>query len=80
MNRMHYSVYAVERGGKFLKSDFRRFTLFPLEAVHFGSYSRAAEWAAKIGGKVIRVTIEHPGVYRDIGDLINTHVVSTEPA
>jgi hypothetical protein len=47
---MHYSVYAVERGGKFLKSDFRRFTLFPLEAVHFGSYSRAAEWAAKIGG------------------------------
>jgi hypothetical protein len=27
-----------------------------------------------------RITIEHPGAYRDVGDLINTRVVSTEPA
>jgi hypothetical protein len=80
MNRVHYSVYAAERGGKFLKSDFRRFTLTPLEAAHFASYSRAAERAARVGGKVVRVTIEHPGAYRDIGDLVNTRVVSTEPA
>ena len=58
MNRVHYSVYAVERGGKFLKSDFRRFTLTPLEAVHFASYSRAAERAARVGGKVVRVADE----------------------
>jgi hypothetical protein len=45
MNRVHYSVYAVERG---------------------------------VGGTVIRVTIEHPGVCRDLGE--NTRVVSTEPA
>jgi hypothetical protein len=52
MNRMRYSVYAVEKGGKFLlKSDLRRFTPAPLPAIHFANYSRAAERAAKVGGR-----------------------------
>ena len=80
MNRERYSVYAVEKGGKFLKSDFRSFTPDPLAAIHFAVYSRTADRAAKIGGKVVRITIEHPGAYRDVGDLINTRVVSREPA
>jgi hypothetical protein len=29
---------------------------------------------------VVRITIEHPGAYRDVGDLINTRVVNTELA
>ena len=80
MNRVRYSVYAVEKDGKFLRSDFRRFTPNPLAAIHFAMYSRTAERAAKMSAKVVRITIEHPGAYRDIGDLINTRVVSTEPA
>jgi hypothetical protein len=80
MNRVRYSVYAVKKGGKFLKNDFRSFTPDVLAAIHFANYPRTVERAAKIGGKVVRVTIEHPGAYRDIGDLINTRVVSTEPA
>jgi hypothetical protein len=33
-----------------------------------------------MGGTVVRIIIEHPGACRDIGDLINTRVVSTELA
>jgi hypothetical protein len=80
MNRMRYSVYAVEKGGKFLKSDLRRFTPAPLAAIHFANYSRAAERAAKIGGEVVKLTIEHPGVWRDIGDAISTGFISVEHA
>ncbi len=80
MSRKRYSVYAVEKGGKFLRNDFRSFTPDPLAAVHFADYSRTAKRAAKMGGKVIRITIEHPGTCRDIGDLINNRVVSTEIA
>ena len=80
MSRERYSVYAVEKGGKFLKNDFRSFTPDPLAAIHFADYSRTAERAAKMAGKVVRLTIEHPGAFRDIGDLINTRVVSAEPA
>jgi hypothetical protein len=77
---MNYSVYAIERGGKFLKSDLRRFTPAPLAAIHFANYSRAAERAAKTGGDVVKITIEHPGVWRDVGDVISTHVISIERA
>jgi hypothetical protein len=35
MSRERYSVYAVEKGGKFLKNDFRSFTPDPLAAIHF---------------------------------------------
>ena len=80
MSGTRYSVYAVEKGGKFLRSDFRRFTPSPLEAIHFARYSRAAERAAMMGGKVVKITIEHPGACRDVGDLINNRVVSTELA
>jgi hypothetical protein len=73
-------VYAIEKGGKFLKSDLRRFTPAPLAAIHFTNYSRAAERAAKTGGEVVKITIEHPGVWRDIGDVISTHVISVERA
>jgi hypothetical protein len=73
-----YSVYAVEKNGKFLRSDFRRFTPAPLEAIHFGRCARAAERAAMMGGKVVKITIEHPGACRDLGDIIETRVVSTE--
>jgi len=31
-----------------------------------------------IGGKVVTIAIEHPGACRDLGDLIDTHVVSIE--
>ena len=51
MNRVRYSVYAVEKGGKFLKSDFRSFTPDPLAAIHFAVYSRTAERAAKMAAK-----------------------------
>jgi hypothetical protein len=67
-----YSVYAVEKSGKFLRSDFRRFTPAPLQAIHFARNSRAAERAAIMGGKVVKNTIEHPGACRDLGDLIDT--------
>ena len=80
MHRVRYSVYAVEKGGKFLKNDFRSLTPDPLATIHFGDYSRTADREAKMGGKVVRITIEHPGAYRDIGDLINTRVVSLEHA
>ena len=80
MSRERYSVYAVKKGGKFLKNDFRSFTPDPLAAIHFADYSRTAERAAKTGGTVVRIIIEHPGACRDIGDLINTRVVSTELA
>ncbi len=73
-----YSVYAVEKGRKFLQSDFLRFTPNPLQAIHFARYSRAAERAAMMGGKVVEITIEHPGACRDVGDLINNRVVSTK--
>ena len=65
MSGLRYSVYAVEKNGKFLRS---------------ASYSRAAERAAKMGGKVAKITIQHPGACRDTGDLINTRVISAEPA
>ena len=80
MNRVRYSVYAVEKGGKFLKSDLRRFTPAPLAAIHFGNYSRAAERAAKMRGEVVKITIEQPGVWRDMGDAIRTHLISVERA
>ena len=80
MNGGRYSVYAVEKGGKFLRSDFRRFTPAPLQAIHFARYSRAAKRAAMMGGKVVKITIEHPGACRDLGDLIDTRVVTTELA
>ena len=76
MNGVRYSVYAVQK--KFLKSDLRHFTSAPLAALHFANYSRAAERAAKLGGEVVKITIEHPGACRDLGDLIDTRVVSTE--
>jgi hypothetical protein len=78
MSGVRYSVYVVEKGGKFLRSDFRRFTAAPLDAIHFARYSRAAERAAMMGGKVVKITIEHPGACRDLGDLIDTRVISTE--
>jgi hypothetical protein len=28
------------------------------------------------GWRGVKITIEHPGVWRDIGDVINTHVIS----
>lgn len=80
MRVARYSTYAVEKDGKFLKSDLRRFTAAPMAAIHFASYSRAAERAAKTGGEVVKVTIEHPGACRDLGDRSNVRVVSTEPA
>jgi hypothetical protein len=79
MNRMRYSFYAIEKGGKFLKNDFRSFTPDALAALHFANYSRTAERAARLRCKVIRITVEHPGGYRDIGDLLTTRV-GTEPA
>jgi hypothetical protein len=45
-------------GGKFLRSDFRRFA--PLCAL-LGAAARAA----MMGGKVVTITIEHPGACRD---------------
>ena len=36
MSRERYSVYAVEKGGKFLKNDFRSFTPDPLAATSCG--------------------------------------------
>jgi hypothetical protein len=80
MHRLRYSVYVVEKGGKFLKNDFRSRTPDPLAAIHFADYSRTVDRAAKIGGTVARITVEHPGAYRDMGDLINTRVIGTEPA
>ncbi len=80
MNRVRYSVYAVQKGGKFLKSDLRRFTPAPLAAIHFANYSRAAERAKKMGGEVVKITVEHPGVWRDSGDVISTDLISVERA
>jgi hypothetical protein len=57
MSGYRYSVYAV-MGGKFLRSDFRRFA--PLCAL-LGAAARAA----MMGGKVVTITIEHPGACRD---------------
>ena len=59
---MRYSVYAVEKGGKFLKSDFRSLTPDPLAAIHFAVYSRTAECAAKIGGTGSTSNIRAPTV------------------
>ena len=70
--------YAVEKVGKFLRSDFRRFTPDPLQAIHFARCSRAAERAAVMGGNVVKITIEYPGACRDLGDLVDTRVVCTE--
>jgi hypothetical protein len=78
MSGARYSIYVVEEGGKFLRSDFRRFTSAPLQAIHFARYSRAAERAAMMGGKVVKITIEHPGGWRDTGDAISTHLISVE--
>jgi hypothetical protein len=80
MSGVRYSVYAVEKGGKFLKSDLRRFAPDPLAAIHFANYSRALERATKTGGEVVKITIEHPGVLRDIGDVISTRLISVEHA
>jgi hypothetical protein len=71
MNRMRYSMYAVEKGGKFLKNDF-------------ANYSRTADRAARMRCKVARITIEHQGAYRDIGDLLtppqSTSSLSSAPS
>jgi hypothetical protein len=71
---MNYSVYAIEKGGKFLKSDLRHFTPAPLAAIHFTNYSRAAERAHKRVARWSRSPFEHPG----IGDVFSTHVISVE--
>jgi len=68
--------YAVEKVGKFLRSDFRRFTPDPLQAIHFARCLRAA--CRGMGGNVVKITIEHPGACRDLGDLVDTRVVSIE--
>jgi hypothetical protein len=73
-----YSVYAVEKGGKFLGAISAVSPQLRSQAIHFARYSRAAERAAVMGGKVVKITIEHPGACRDLGDLIDTRVVSTE--
>jgi hypothetical protein len=31
-----------------------------------------------MGGNVVKITIEHPGACRDLGDLVDTRVVSIE--
>jgi hypothetical protein len=52
----------------------------PLAAIHFANYSRAVERATKTGGEVVKITIEHPGVLRDMGDVISTRLISVEHA
>ncbi len=62
------------------RTNFRSLTPDPLTAIHFANYSRTVDRAAKMGGKVVRITIERPCAYRDIGDLINLRLVSREHA
>ena len=69
--------FRVEKGGKFLRA-IPAVSPHPPRAIHFACCSRAAECAAMIGGKVVTIAIEHPGACRDLGDLIDTHVVSIE--
>jgi hypothetical protein len=64
--------YSVTRWRKSVSS----FGAISAVSIHFARCLRAA--CRGMGGNVVKITIEHPGACRDLGDLVDTRVVSIE--